>query len=72
MLDGTCEQHFESFVLNTYNVQKSAWNQINSPNASYENYEFMEIFHGFRVFEYVLWQKKKRNPGNAGNQQKAF
>ena len=59
MLDGTCEQHFESCVLNTQNAQKSAWNQINSLNASYGNYEFMEIFRGFLVFEYVLWQKNE-------------
>ena len=32
--------------------------------------ELIEIFRGFRVFEYALWQKRKL--GNAGNQQKAF
>ena len=29
-----------------------------------------KVFCGFRVLEYVLWNKRK--PGNAGNQQKAF
>ena len=32
--------------------------------------ELIEIFRGFRVFEYALWQKRKL--GIAGNQQKAF
>ena len=30
----------------------------------------MKILHGFHVFEYALWYKRK--PGNAENQQKHF
>ena len=61
------EQHFESCVLKTQNPLERALNQINGLNTS-KNY-LMKIFHGFRVFEYALWQKTK-NPGNAGSQQK--
>ena len=28
-------------------------------DISYGNYELLEIFRGFRVFEYALWQKTK-------------
>ena len=39
------------------NAQKSASNQINSLNTSKN--ELIEIFRGFWVFEYALWQKTK-------------
>ena len=51
------EQHFESCVLMMHTAQKSARNQRNSLNTSKN--ELMEIFRGFRVFEYALWQKTK-------------
>ena len=47
------EQHFVNCVLNEQNTQKSAQKQINSLNTSKN--ELMEIFRGFRVFEYALW-----------------
>ena len=59
MLIDNFAQHFESCVLNAQNTWKSARNQINTLNTLKN--EPMNIFHGFRVFEYALWQKNK-NP----------
>ena len=51
------EQHFESLVLITQNANNGARNQINGVDTSKN--EFMEIFRGFHVSEYALWQKTK-------------
>ena len=53
MLIDNFEQHFVNCVLNVQNKYKSAQNQINSLSASKN--KLMEIFRGFRVFEYALW-----------------
>ena len=53
MLSGNFEQHFESCVLNAKNDSKSTRNQLNILNTLKN--ELMEIFGGFRVFEYALW-----------------
>ena len=57
MLFDNFEQHLESFVVKTQNTSENARNQINRLNTSKN--ELLKVFHGFRVFEYVLWQKKK-------------
>ena len=51
------------------NAQKSASNQINSLNTSKN--ELIEIFRGFPGFR-MCSMAKKRKPGNAGNQYRAF
>ena len=57
MLIDNFEQQFESYVLNTQNAPQSAQNQINALSTS--RIELLKTFHGFRVFEYALWQKTK-------------
>ena len=57
MLLDDFDQQLESFVLNAQNAQKSAQNQITSLNISKN--ELLNIFRGFRVFEYALRQKTK-------------
>ena len=51
------EQHFESCALITQNPLKIALNKINCLNTS--KIQLIEIFRGFRVFEYVLQQNSK-------------
>ena len=67
MLIDNFEQHFESCVMNAQNAYESVRNQINSLNTS--KHEPLEIFCGFWVLKYALWQKTKLE--NA-NQQKAL
>ena len=57
MLVDNVDQHFESCVLNARNAQKRAPNQINSLNTSKN--KVMNIFRGFSVYMYDLWQNMK-------------
>ena len=51
------EKYLESYILITQNAYKSHRNQIN--NLSTLKKEVMNIFCGFRVFQYTLWLKIK-------------
>ena len=55
MLFDNFEQKFDSCALSAQNAPKSAQNQINGLSTSRN--ELLKIFCGFRVLEYVLWEK---------------
>ena len=57
VLFDNCEQHFESYVLDTQNPLKGALNKLNGLNTSKN--QLVKFFLGFRDFEYALRQKTK-------------
>ena len=60
------EQHFESCALNTQNIFKRTLNKVNGLIRIK-----LSKFSVLSAFSNMLYGKK-RKPGNAGNQQKAF